>query len=210
MVLGAVLLFGGAAMRGYAQWANNRTEARLLAARPLSPDAIPAADHAFPPADSAPTRLSLPDLGLWNDLIPLHIEDSLDGPIWQTSDAGWHAPPAQRNGRGWPGFGGNVVMAGHSPAADPGVWARSVFRQLAYLTPGDRVEVTAGQHVYRYRVAAVFAIPEREAHTPEAAAWIAPGSAERLTLVTCWPPHTAAYRVIVVALPESSTLSNGD
>jgi LPXTG-site transpeptidase (sortase) family protein len=118
---------------------------------------------------------------------------------WATSDAGWHDFGA---GQGGPGQGGNVVITGHSPASDPSIWSRSVFRQLAYLQPGDAVELQAGSRAYRYRVARAFAIPADQAAAADAARWIAPGGPERLTLVTCWPPHTAAFRIVVVALPE--------
>jgi LPXTG-site transpeptidase (sortase) family protein len=153
----------------------------------------------FVPADGPPTQIRLPGLDLWNTLQPVAQNVTWkEGQIdvtWDVADAGWHAPS------GWPGYGGNVVMAGHSPSRDPKTWARSVFRQLAYLTAGDRVEVSAGTHRYLYAVSTVFLIPERESAAPGATAWIARGDAERLTLITCWPPNTAAYRVLVVALP---------
>lgn len=200
MLLGATLFTTGAAMRAYAQITNNQQRDLLLAARPRQPGEVWAnAQHiSLPPANGDPAALRLPDFGLWNSLEPVDLD--LQAMEWATSDAGWHDFGA---GQGRPGQGGNVVVTGHSPASDPGVWARSVFRQLAYLRVGDEIELQAGSHTYRYRVARAFAIPAGESSTPDAARWIAPGGPERLTLVTCWPPHTAAYRVIVVALPEA-------
>ncbi len=199
LVFGGLLFAGGAGMRVYAKVTIGAAEQRLLAARPGSPAGITPRAGSFVPAGGPPTEIRLPGLGLWNRLEPVEQTVSWkDGRIdvaWDVADAGWHTPS------GWPGWGGNVVVAGHSPSRDPNTWSRSVFRQLAYLTPGDRIEMIAGSRRYVYEVARVFAIPEREAETPEAAAWIGRGDSERLTLVTCWPPNTAAYRVLVIAQP---------
>ncbi len=199
---GLALATCGVAMRAYAQLTNNHQRDALLTARPISPDEVwqDAPGTALTPADGDPARLRLPDYGLWNTLEPVSLD--LEAMAWATSDAGWHD-----FGAGWgrPGQGGNVVITGHSPSSDAAAWSRSAFRQLAYLQPGDAVELDAGGRTYRYRVARAFAIPADEAGAPDAAQWIAPGGPERLTLVTCWPPHTAAYRVVVVALPETET-----
>lgn len=215
LIIGLVLFGSGVGMRAYATLHMAETERRLIAARPdesvlaFTPNSSPASEGSgekqrmiFVPADGPPTAIRLPDLGLWNTLEPITTQVTWqDGQIvaaWEVRDAGWHLP----NGR--PGKSHNVVIAGHSPSRDPGVWSRSVFRQLAYLNPGDPLELTAGNRVYIYRVNRVFAIPEGEAGSVEAIAWIAPGERERLTLITCWPPHTAAYRVLVIADPVTS------
>jgi LPXTG-site transpeptidase (sortase) family protein len=198
LMLGVVLFSGGAGMRIYASASIASTGQRLLAVRPTSPDAIGGTMHTpFVPADGAPTEIRLPDLDLWNSLDPVSLQlDSLDGQLsWEVRDAGWHVSS------GWPGQGHNVVIAGHSPSQNMQIWPHSIFRQLAYLKPGDVIELTAGTHHYRYNVSNVFAIPAQDAQTADAYAWILPGTAERLTLVTCWPPNTAAYRVIVIAQP---------
>jgi LPXTG-site transpeptidase (sortase) family protein len=197
-LVGAALFVGGAGMRIYASAMMSATERRLIAARPASPaDVETQHGSKFVPADGPPTEIHLPSLGLWNTLEPVNQTVSWhDGQMaWDVADAGWHVAS------GWPGWGGNVVMAGHSPSRDRQTWSRSVFRQLAYLSPGDRIEVIAGSRHFFYAVGRVFAIPEREADTPEAAAWIERGESERLTLITCWPPQSAAYRVVVVAQP---------
>ncbi len=211
LIGGLALFAGGAGMRAYAAVTLRLTEQRLIAARPTSPVAL-LSQPSQPgeqtgakaiPADAAPSRIALPDLGLWNNLQPVDetafqpdATSGLAGLAWDVSDAGWHIQS------GWPGWGRNIVIAGHSPSLDPHTWPHSIFRQLAYLTPGNRIEVTAGSRTYQYVVASVFAIPATQAASPDAAAWIASDEGERLTLVTCWPPNTAAYRVIVVAEPE--------
>jgi LPXTG-site transpeptidase (sortase) family protein len=193
-------------MRIYAVLHMAEVERRLIAARPISTpstqDSGEKQEMMFVPADGPPTSIRLPELGLWNNLEPVTKQPIWQGgeivAAWEVRDAGWHVPS------GLPGQSHNVVIAGHSPARDPGVWSRSVFRQLAYLRPGNLLELTAGSRVYTYRVNRVFAIPEGEAGTAETVAWIAPGKRERLTLITCWPPHTAAYRVLVTADPVNS------
>jgi len=212
VLVGGLLLFaGGAGMRVYAAVTLRLTEQHLISSRPASPSSLiaslPRANEGSEvgnlPAEAAPSRIELPDFGLWNNLEAVDetaaktlSNSGTVGLDWDVSDAGWHIQS------GWPGWGRNIVVAGHSPSLDPHTWPHSIFRQLAYLTPGNRIEVTAGSRIYGYVVAAVFAIPAREAATPEAAAWIASGSGEHLTLVTCWPPNTAAYRIVVVAVPE--------
>jgi LPXTG-site transpeptidase (sortase) family protein len=201
LAIGATIFAGGAGMRVYAQIVQAQTESRLLAARPASSD-VKTNPHTIPPADGAPTRISIPALGLWNDLEAVDVQPQLQGDTlnldWAVADAGWHIPS------GWPGWNGNVVIAGHSPSRNPAIWTHSIFRQLAYLAPGDLIEVTAGSRLYTYSVNRVFAISGSEGNSPSAVAWLDRGSSERLTLVTCWPPHTAAYRVIVVAEPLHS------
>ena len=206
VLVGAVLFAGGAGMRVYASLTLAQVERRLVTARPVSPAEIgPEIGRAvgeFDPADGPPTEIRLPDLGLWNRLEPvterLSWQNGQIDVAWDVADAGWHVPS------GWPGWGGNVVIAGHSPSRDPNTWSRSVFRQLAYLEPGNRIELIAGSRTYRYEVVRVFAIHERDAQMPAATAWIERGDSERLTLITCWPPHTAAYRVLVIAQPVKS------
>lgn len=190
--LGATLFLSGAAMRVYAQINQAQTESRLLADRPESAAKLALGTASFTRADGIPTRLAIPALGLWNSLEGVTMKINGD---WSVSDAGWHISS------GRPGQGVNVVLAGHSPSRDPQIWAHSVFRQLAYLRPGDEIEIRAGSHTYTYAVSNVFAIPGSEAASAAATVWLQPGTSDRLTLITCWPPHTAAYRVIVVAQP---------
>jgi LPXTG-site transpeptidase (sortase) family protein len=123
------------------------------------------------------------------------LADAPSGLAWQVADAGWYI------NSGVPGAGHNVILAGHSPSTEPNTWSHSVFRQLAYLQSDDRIELTAGSRTYLYTVAHVFAIPAAQADEPASQHWLQAGEAERLTLITCWPPHTAAYRVIVIAVP---------
>ena len=203
LIAGMLMLLAGAGMRVYAEVNMAQTEHRLIAARPVSPGNIETRTSSFVPADGPTTMIKLPALGLWNALEPVDDQFEWVGgqmtSAWDVGDAGWHIQSS------WPGWGGNVVIAGHSPSRDSQTWPRSIFRQLAYLLPGDQIEMTAGSRTYLYQVSNVFVVSGTEAQSPAAVAWIAPFKAERLTLITCWPPHTAAYRVVVIAQPVSSS-----
>lgn len=192
LVCGLLLTMAGAGMRAVAQWDQQRVLDRLTARVPgsMTDTAV-----AFSRADGRPRQVRLPSFGLWNDLTTVDMVESPSGLAWDVADAGWH------RASGAPGFRRNVVLAGHSPSQDLATWQHSVFRQLAYLTPGEQIELTAGGRVYAYSVTAVFAVPAALAHMPEYTRWTAPGHTERLTLITCFPPHTAAYRVVAIALP---------
>ncbi len=201
VLAGATLFLLGVGLRVYASATDAAIERRLSAARRASAASLAGPPpFTFRPTRKMPDSVRLPTYGLWNRLEPVNVEMSgTNGQFtWQAKDAGWHVTS------GLPGWGSNVVVAGHSPSSDRAVWSRSVFRQLAYLNLGDEIDLTAGNVLYRYAVTAVFSIPAAEAGTDNAAAWLATDLGERLTLITCWPPNTAAYRVIVVAYPVRS------
>lgn len=196
VIMTGVLVFTlGAGMRGIAQSEQRDLITRLLNARPDQPNTLKAHDGSWslPKVDGVPTRIEAPSLGLWNALMPVYTDNA--GLSWRTGDAVWHVPS------GAPGAGQNVVIAGHSPSRDPQTWAHAIFRGLPRLTPGDQIRLKTGSTTIIYAVALTFAIPAEQADSPEAAAWIAPTGDERLTLITCYPPHTADYRVITVAFP---------
>lgn len=200
LIIGLLLAGGGAGMRVYASFTLHLTEDRLLRDRPASPDEMPTSSVTFSLATVAPIEIRLPDYDLYNRLETVALWQTDAGALWQVSDAGWHLGAK-------PGDGANVVIAGHSPSHTSEIWRHSIFRQLAYLHPGELIEVQTSEHVYRYGVVRVFAIPLAEAETAAAGKWIAPGNTERLTLVTCWPPHDPTTRVIVIANPLSETES---
>lgn len=201
ILLGLVLVATGAGMRLIASAALRSRETSLLNARPVAPSQKTSYSSAtpLPPARSAPLIIRIPEMDLWNQVSPADVfiswNEGVPAQTWQVEDAGWYAPS------GLPGWGRNVVIAGHSPVLDPEVWERSIFRALPYLEPGQIIELLTNEGVYGYQVAQVFAIPAKESQDQEVVAWIADSGDERLTLVTCFPPHTAANRVLVVAFP---------
>jgi sortase A len=79
-----------------------------------------------------------------------------------------------------------------------------VFKDLVKLKVGDNISIYSGSREFRYQVVANILLPERfESLTTrmENARWIEPTSDERVTLVTCWPEDSNAFRVIIVAIP---------
>ncbi len=76
----------------------------------------------------------------------------------------------------------------------------SVFGRLQDLRPGDEVQVTApGGSPVSYRVTA------RSIVAPTAVQILQSTSDVRLTLFTCWPNWVDTQRVVVTAMPTSST-----
>ncbi|MGQ9553378.1 MAG: sortase [Anaerolineae bacterium] len=153
-------------------------------------------------ADSPPDHISIPVIGVDAAVQPLAWVSEGEGDslttVWQKlpgHSAGWHVDSA------YPGRGSNVVISGHHNIDG------EVFRDLVQLQAGDEIEVTAGGQLYRYRVAEILILPERDAPPEQRlqnASWMQPTKSERLTLITCWPYETNTHRLIVIAQPESN------
>ena len=89
---------------------------------------------------------------------------------------------------------GNAVLYGHDDIEG------SVFGRLKDLQAGDEVDVTApGGSPVSYRVTG------RSIVAPTAVQILQPTSDVRLTLFTCWPTWVDTQRVVVTAMPASST-----
>ena len=107
--------------------------------------------------------------------------------------AGWHETSAP------PGQPGNTVLNGHNNIYG------EVFRDLVDLELGDQITLynETGQ-LFAYEVQQQELLPESGQPISvriENAKWIEATEDERLTLVSCWPYTTNAYRVIVIARP---------
>ena len=89
---------------------------------------------------------------------------------------------------------GNAVLYGHDDIEG------SVFGRLKDLQAGDEVHVTPpGGSPVTYRVTA------RSIVAPTAVQILQPTSDVRLTLFTCWPNWVDTQRVVVTAMPTSSS-----
>lgn len=114
------------------------------------------------------------------------------------SDAVWY------DFRGWDGYGGapgagrNAVLSAHVDYAAYVAYAgveyrgRGIFFYLNLLSPGDRVEVQAGQRTYVYQVQWRREIPEKDNSWSEIMSG-APGE-DRITLITCGGQFNFATR----------------
>lgn len=114
---------------------------------------------------------------------------------WQAPNyfaAGWHEGSAML------GEKGNTVLSGHHNIDG------MVFGRLLEVERGDFLTVYSNETAYRYVVSQVMTFEERYApieQRVENGRWLAPSDDERLTLVTCWPPDSNTYRLIVIAVP---------
>jgi LPXTG-site transpeptidase (sortase) family protein len=90
---------------------------------------------------------------------------------------------------------GNAVLYGHDDIEG------SIFARLKDLNPGDEVDVQpadAGSPI-AYRVKA------RTIVAPTAVQILQPTNDVRLTLFTCWPNWVDTQRVVVTAVPQTTT-----
>jgi len=121
------------------------------------------------------------------------------------SDGEWDSPAADV---GWAISsalpdepGGNILMYGHN-----NMYA-SVFKDLGSLVPGDNIFLSNAEHTWQYTVAQVRILPVLEASDSQRAAYLAylqPSVSPRLTLISCWPPVSNTYRVVVIADPAAA------
>ncbi|HXF69346.1 MAG TPA: sortase [Thermoflexus sp.] len=149
-----------------------------------------------------PLRLSIPAIHLEAPVVPVGLtsmqEEGREFITWEPPNrfaAGWLTTSAS------PSQPGNVVLIGHH-----NIYGK-VFADLHRLRPGDQIRLRTQQGVYIYKVEALHILPEKGQPLEvrqRNLRWVLPTSDERLTLVTCWPPHSNTHRLIVVARPASS------
>ncbi|MCL6522957.1 MAG: class E sortase, partial [Firmicutes bacterium] len=97
------------------------------------------------------------------------------------------AGPGLYPGSPAPGAEGNVAIAAHRTTY--GAW----FRNLDRLRPGDTIRLLVGGKSYVYRVERSWTV------RPDAVWVLAPTTYPALTLTTCTPPGSAAFRLVVRA-----------
>jgi LPXTG-site transpeptidase (sortase) family protein len=107
--------------------------------------------------------------------------------------AGWHETSAAL------GQSGNTVLNGHNNIYG------EVFRNLVELEVGDQITVyNDSGELFTYEVQQQELLAESGQPISvriENAQWIEATTDERLTLISCWPYATNAYRVVVIAKP---------
>jgi sortase A len=136
------------------------------------PTPSPSDPHADVPV-VAIGRIAVPRIGL---------DTTLYEGLWETViDVG----PGYWPGTAKPGGWGNTVIAGHR------VTYSHPFRDLAELIPGDQIIVTTSDGTFTYAVTESFVVDP-------SAVWIADQQPGRtLTLFTCHPPGSEAFRYVV-------------
>lgn len=165
-----------------------------------SPTATP---NPFPPAQSPPTRIVAPAIGLDSSVVENGWHQETVGgqtvSVWDVAEyaAGWHINSAL------PGEQGNVVLSGHHNIKG------EVFRYIVDLKIGDTITLYADGRPYEYAVTQNFIVKDL-GEPPEVrrqnAQWIGQNfDGQRLTLVTCWPYTSNSHRVIIIAEPVIPT-----
>lgn len=160
----------------------------------LQPTAVPG---------ETPDRIVIPVIELDATIIPIsYVELSFDEELYQQWLApdyravGWHETSAGL------GVAGNTVLNGHHNIKG------EVFRDLYRVQRGDEIDVYSGEDVFRYVVVYTAVVPERNQPLEVRLAnaeWIRPTEDERITLITCWPYESNTHRVVVVAVPLTTT-----
>jgi sortase A len=104
---------------------------------------------------------------------------------------------AHFQGTALPGEGSNIFIFGHSSyyAAKPGNY-KTVFAQLDQLKIGDEITVSLNNQKYVYIVSSIKKV------NPSDVQYLQPTPEEQLSLMTCYPPGTTKYRLIVIAKPK--------
>ncbi len=154
----------------------------LVGLPPLAPTGTPPADTVAPPGATTqvhkpsprPVNLSVPDIGLSQELLGLGI--SADGTLEVPEDydaVGWYADGFA------PGDPGPAIMVGHVDSTE----GPAVFYEVSRLVPGARIEVArADGSVVTFVVDRVQSYPKSEFPTEEV--YGSTGVPE-LRLITC-------------------------
>jgi len=165
-------------------------------------DANPVVTYTLPEVDVGvvPVRISIPDIDLEAPVVPIgwiYIEiDGVTQPIWDVPNqraAGWHETSAKV------GVPGNTVLNGHNTSRG------EVFRYLYKLETGATILIEAEDGAtYTYTVTEKLILPEGGQPIEvriENAQYALPTADERLTLLTCHPYGSLAYRLVIIAHP---------
>ncbi|MCB0039633.1 MAG: sortase [Caldilinea sp.] len=164
------------------------------------PTPEPAVDAAEAGAVNAPVTLSIPDLDLEIPVEPMGWEPTTQAGQRTTR---WVVP---EEAVGWAvtsagaGEAGNTVIAGHQ-ARGAALFAPIALGDVAVDQTIDLA--TENGDVFTYRVVEVSdpipVIGATDDERAQSAAYMAPTTDGRLTLITGWPADTTTHRVFVVA-----------
>lgn len=96
-----------------------------------------------------------------------------------------------------PGEGGNIFIFGHSSyyLHKPGNY-KTIFKNLNKLEKGDEIDIILNGKKYDYYV------NEKKIIKPNQVEYLNQTNYEQLSLMTCYPPGSIKYRLIVLARPK--------
>lgn len=163
---------------------------------PIEPTSTP---EPTPVPSGPPTRVVIPRIGLDAPVsVAFKHAVVVEGQTFQQWEAPEYFAAGWQEGSAAAGAPGNTVINGHHNIYG------MVFARLVELEQGDEIFLYSGDTEYRYVVSQSMTLEERDAglaQRQENARWILPSDDTRLTLVTCWPASSNAYRLIIVAVP---------
>lgn len=152
-------------------------EATTIAGEPrqAASETLAAAESGQPSVvpGNLPTRIVVSSAGIDSTIAEVGVVRQDGRTVWETAwrSAGHHLDSAR------PGQPGNMVITGHVSVVDRANVA--VFKTLDRVKPGDIVEVSAGDSVYRYAVDRVTVV------SPAALNLLRSSHDARVTLITC-------------------------
>jgi sortase A len=177
-------------------------------------DVNPVITYTLPQEGVVPARLFISEIDLEAPIVPIGLKyieiRGVRQPIWDVPNrrvAGWHETSAKI------GVPGNTVLNGHNTSYG------EVFRYLYKLDVGATILIEAEDGAtYTYTITERLLLPEAGQPVEvriENAKYILPTADERLTLVTCHPYNSLAYRLLIIARPvvlpaTPSALREGD
>lgn len=165
-------------------------------------DANPVITYTLPEEKEGvvPVRILIPDIDLEAPVVPIgwiYMEvGGVTQPMWAVPNqraAGWHETSAKV------GVPGNTVLNGHNTSYG------EVFRDLHKLEVGATIQIEAEDGAtYTYTLTEKLLL--REGGQPievriANAQYALPTADERLTLLTCHPYGSLAYRLVIIAHP---------
>lgn len=104
---------------------------------------------------------------------------------------------AHLQGSKFPGEDGNIIIFGHSSFyPEKSGNYKEIFKNLEDSEIGDIIEIKFNQQKYLYR------IDKKDVVNPKSTEFLNQTKKEQLTLITCVPPGTTKYRLIVLARPK--------
>ncbi|NJL92544.1 MAG: class F sortase [Anaerolineae bacterium] len=153
-------------------------------------DAQPTA-RDLPPGGVYPIRIALEDLGILASVLVVQTDENFDI-VTPREEVAYYALTSKIGG------GGNTLMVGH-------VFPGRVFNNLLDAEVGQIIRVTDELYnEHYYQIEEIRTILYEEG-TPEdrelGLAYMYDNSAERLTLVTCYPEYDWTHRFVVRAVP---------
>jgi LPXTG-site transpeptidase (sortase) family protein len=170
------------------------------------PTSTPLPTHTPTPTPT-PTPLPMPAIRLSIPAIALSVPIEEVHPVLRTTWYGgqklvWQVPAfrvGHYDSSGYPAEGTNIVLVGHNNTAG------AVFRHLSQVDVGDEVILFTADDEFHYKVQknTILRFPGAESEAEaQLRFYTTPKSAERVTLISCWPYATNAHRIVIVAFPS--------